>query len=186
MTCENCTLQVIQDMNGNTTTMVRDPSPDSTYYTCADIRLVAPDTMDEGDEGDDDPMTDPPPASNNGNMGTNTMGMNGGSMTGNMGTNLGAVPMMGDSTPAATPTTPTMTATDTTPSMAVGSLMPAMGMSNPNTGAPIMPGTPNTEESGGCSLSSLAARTPASPWPALAVAGMFASLAARRRSRRSR
>ncbi|MEO8178100.1 MAG: SCE4755 family polysaccharide monooxygenase-like protein [Deltaproteobacteria bacterium] len=187
MTCENCTLQVIQDMNGNTTTPVRDPSGDSTYYTCADIRLVAPGTMDEDDDGADDPMTDPPPAPDNGNTGTNTMGMNGGmgNGNGNMGTNLGTVPMMGDSTPA---TTPAMTGTGTTPSpsMGVGSLMPAMGMSNPSTDAPIMAGTPNSNESGGCSLISLGARTPQSPFAALAVAGMFAAFSARRRQRRAK
>ncbi len=42
--CESCTLQVIQVMNGNTTNAVMDPAPLSTYYTCADIRLVVPGT----------------------------------------------------------------------------------------------------------------------------------------------
>jgi MYXO-CTERM domain-containing protein len=51
MTCENCTLQVIQVMNGNTTTPVMDPAPASTYYSCADIRLVAPGTLNEGEGG---------------------------------------------------------------------------------------------------------------------------------------
>ena len=46
--CESCTLQVIQVMNGNTTTPVMDPAPMSTYYSCADIRLVAPGTPLEG------------------------------------------------------------------------------------------------------------------------------------------
>lgn len=49
MTCDNCTLQVIQVMNGNTTTPVTDPAPASTYYSCADIRLVAAGSTDEGD-----------------------------------------------------------------------------------------------------------------------------------------
>src|SRR5688572_19411245 len=49
--CESCTLQVIQVMNGITTTPVMDPAPLSTYYTCADIRLVAPGTPSEGISG---------------------------------------------------------------------------------------------------------------------------------------
>jgi MYXO-CTERM domain-containing protein len=51
MTCDNCTLQVIQVMNNNTTTPVMDPAPFSTYYTCADIRLVAAGTLDDEGEG---------------------------------------------------------------------------------------------------------------------------------------
>jgi MYXO-CTERM domain-containing protein len=39
--CENCTLQVIQVMQGGTEKAVLDPAPLSTYYTCADIRIVA-------------------------------------------------------------------------------------------------------------------------------------------------
>jgi hypothetical protein len=188
MTCENCTLQVIQDMNGNTTTPVKDPSPDSTYYSCADIRLVAPGTMgtDEVDDGTDDSMDTPAPATNGNTMGTNTMGTG----TGNMPTNLGTVPMMGDGTPATTPSMP-MTGTGTNgtpnPTTGVGSLMPAMmgtSTGNGSTGTPFMEGTPNvSNDSGGCSLTQLGARTPASPFAALAVAGMCASLAARRRQR---
>lgn len=41
VTCDNCTLQLIQVMNDDTETPVKDPSPYSTYYACADIRLVA-------------------------------------------------------------------------------------------------------------------------------------------------
>lgn len=49
--CENCTLQVIQDMNGNTTTPVADPAGDSTYYSCADIRIVPAGTLEAGGTG---------------------------------------------------------------------------------------------------------------------------------------
>jgi len=184
MTCENCTLQVIQDMNGNTTTPVKDPSPDPTYYSCADIRLVAPGTMgtDEVDDGTDDSMDTPAPMTNGNTMGTNTMG------TGNMPTNLGTVPMMGDGTTATPPAmTGTSTGTNSTPSptTGVGSLMPAMmgtNTGNTSTGAPFVAGTPNTSnDSGGCSLTQPGARPPPSPFAALAVGGMFASLAARRR-----
>jgi len=58
MTCEDCTLQVIQVMQGGTENPVMDPAPLSTYYTCADIRLVAAagstdgEDAQVGDEGD--------------------------------------------------------------------------------------------------------------------------------------
>lgn len=51
MTCENCTLQVIQAMHGDTENPVLDPAPLSTYYTCADIQLVAQGTLEEGETG---------------------------------------------------------------------------------------------------------------------------------------
>ena len=38
--CDTCTLQVIQAMNGNTTGDVGTPSPTSTYFQCADLKLV--------------------------------------------------------------------------------------------------------------------------------------------------
>jgi hypothetical protein len=46
--CENCTLQLIQVMDGETEEPVPDPVGRSTYYQCADIRIV-PDLPD--DEG---------------------------------------------------------------------------------------------------------------------------------------
>ena len=49
--CENCTLQVIQAMHGDTENPVLDPAPLSTYYACADIRLVPPGTLAEGESG---------------------------------------------------------------------------------------------------------------------------------------
>lgn len=42
--CDNCTLQVIEAMSGNTVDDVGTPSPTSTYFQCADITIVA----DEG------------------------------------------------------------------------------------------------------------------------------------------
>jgi MYXO-CTERM domain-containing protein len=51
MTCDNCTLQVVQVMNGITTAAVMDPAPLSTYYTCADIRLVPAGSLEAGEGG---------------------------------------------------------------------------------------------------------------------------------------
>lgn len=42
--CDNCTLQLIQMMDGNQADPVDDPINRSTYYTCADIKLVGADT----------------------------------------------------------------------------------------------------------------------------------------------
>jgi MYXO-CTERM domain-containing protein len=39
--CDNCTLQAIQAMSGNTVDAVGTPSPTSTYFQCADITIVA-------------------------------------------------------------------------------------------------------------------------------------------------
>jgi hypothetical protein len=198
MTCENCTLQVIQDMNGNTTTPVQDPAPDSTYYTCADIRLVPPGTMGT-DNGTDDGMDPPdgtPSDTDNGMMpgsmppaSDGSMGTNGAASGSNMGGNLGPVPMMGDSRGS---TTPGMTGSGMTgaanngTTTGVGSLMPGMNTGNGNTlqpsnGAPIMSGASESEESGGCSFSG---RTSTSPFAALAMAGMATALLARRRRQR--
>lgn len=49
MTCDNCTLQVIQAMHGDTVNPVLDPAPLSTYYTCADIRLVPKGSLGAGE-----------------------------------------------------------------------------------------------------------------------------------------
>jgi hypothetical protein len=49
--CENCTLQVIQAMHGDDINPVSDPAPLSTYYACADLRLVAPGTLPAGAGG---------------------------------------------------------------------------------------------------------------------------------------
>jgi MYXO-CTERM domain-containing protein len=57
--CDNCTLQVIQVMQGGTEKAVADPAPLSTYYSCADIQLVAaagaaPPVSDASDEASDE------------------------------------------------------------------------------------------------------------------------------------
>lgn len=195
MTCDNCTLQLIQAMNGDMTTPVKDPTNVSSYYACVDLQLVAPGTTgtDNGTDPGDDNAMDPttPPADNGMPMGTpppanngNGMGNNGAASGNNMGTNLGTVPMMGDNRGS---TTPTMTGTSTGmtnngTTTGVGSLMPSMtGNSNtlqPSNGTPIAAGASESDDSGGCSFSG---RAPASPFAALAMAGVATTLLARRR-----
>jgi hypothetical protein len=46
--CDNCTLQVIQVMNNDPVNEVMDPAPLSTYYACADIRIVPAGSMQNG------------------------------------------------------------------------------------------------------------------------------------------
>lgn len=50
VTCDNCTLQVVQVMEVDTETPAADPATASTYYTCADITLAAQGTV-LGDAG---------------------------------------------------------------------------------------------------------------------------------------
>jgi hypothetical protein len=58
--CSNCTLQLIQVMNGNTVDPVPDPTGHSTYYQCADIELLGPpeDTGTTPTDGDADTDSD--------------------------------------------------------------------------------------------------------------------------------
>ncbi len=65
--CTNCTLQLVQVMNGNTRDRVGDPTGFSTYYDCADLVLVrAGEGEGEGDpppggEGEGEGETSGPP-----------------------------------------------------------------------------------------------------------------------------
>lgn len=45
MTCENCTLQLVQAMEVDVNTPIADPAPISSYYSCVDLQLVAPGTL---------------------------------------------------------------------------------------------------------------------------------------------
>jgi hypothetical protein len=46
--CENCTLQVVQVMNGNTQDPVADTVGQSTYYQCADLQLTRDPSQPDG------------------------------------------------------------------------------------------------------------------------------------------
>jgi MYXO-CTERM domain-containing protein len=125
-----------------------------------------------------------PPANNGNGNGTPT-GTNGAASGNNMGTNLGTVPMMGDNRGSATPSAGSGTTgtTNNGTTTGVGMLMPGMNTGNgnalqPSNGAPIMSGASESDDSGGCSFGG---RTPASPFAALAMAGVATALLARRR-----
>ncbi len=66
--CDNCTLQIVQMMDGNTTDPVLDPVGRSSYYQCADLVLAGDPPDDTGPAGpgdtdtDTDTDTDPAPS----------------------------------------------------------------------------------------------------------------------------
>lgn len=49
--CDNCTLQLVQMMDGNTVDPVPDPAGRSSYYQCADLVLLAAEPTDGGNAG---------------------------------------------------------------------------------------------------------------------------------------
>jgi hypothetical protein len=164
MICNNCTLQLIQAMNGQQTTPVVDPSGVGTYYTCVDLDLVAPGTLDDPNGADPDDMgtddgMDGDPMPGQGMMGGAVQPTDSNNMVGGM---MGSTP--------GTPGTSNMN-----------------GMTGTSTGDGVMnPGYGSMAggSSGGCSLSPL--RTPAaSGGVALLLAGLASLLGIRRRSARA-
>jgi hypothetical protein len=148
MTCDNCTLQLVQAMNNDTTTPVLDPSPVSSYYTCVDLELVAPGTLDDpgedpGDEmgdGDGDGMGDDPAMTGSGTPGQGQGTMGGAvqptDMTGMVGTNTSTGNgMTGSGTTGST----TNSESDSSSGPYGSPSIPGMGMSSSGSG-------------GGCSL----------------------------------
>ncbi|MDP2339916.1 MAG: lytic polysaccharide monooxygenase [Deltaproteobacteria bacterium] len=62
--CDNCTLQLVQVMSGNTADTVDDPTGVATYFQCADLVLLAEGEGEpaEGEgEGEGEGEDDPPP-----------------------------------------------------------------------------------------------------------------------------
>ncbi|MEY2935968.1 MAG: hypothetical protein RL033_6717 [Pseudomonadota bacterium] len=187
-TCDNCTIQLIQAMNGDTTNPVADPTAISTYYTCVDVEIVAPGTLGDDDE---DPVgaaggSSMPGAAGSSSVGTGaagsgSTGVGGSSAAGGMtagGTNTSPLPlpMMGDNTGGTT--TPAGGMNTGTPTTAVGSLTPGMG----STSAPgAMSASESDSDSGGCALGMAGS---SSRWAAaLSLAGALTLLARRRRNR---
>jgi hypothetical protein len=169
MTCDNCTLQLIQAMNGQQTTPVVDPSGFGTYYTCVDLELVAPGTLGDGDPMDDPDDMEPgdgmdeDPVTGTGNMGQGTMGQ---------GTMGGAV----QPTDSTNMVGGMMGATQGTPN---GSDMDngSYGDGYTNSGTGMMTGS----SSGGCSIGA-PSRAP-SAGAALVILGLASALSARCRRR---
>jgi hypothetical protein len=181
-TCDNCTIQLIQAMNGDMTNPVADPTSISTYYACVDLEIVAPGTLgNPPDDGETDPTDEPAPMPMPAGMGgSNGMTAGSGMTAGNGMTAgmLGTVPMMGD-TMGGGSTTPAGMSTGN-PSTAVGGLMPGAAPA----AAPNLMNESESSESGGCALGVSALRASgSSAWAMFGLAGVLTLLVRRRRNR---
>ncbi len=92
--CENCTLQVVQAMHGDEVNPVPDPSGLSSYYSCADIRLVPVGSLEAG--GDDLGMGGSTMAGDSAGTGGDGMGGDGMGGSGMAGDGMGGDGMGGD------------------------------------------------------------------------------------------
>jgi MYXO-CTERM domain-containing protein len=180
MSCDNCTLQLIQAMHGDQTNPVTDPSGVNTYYQCIDLEIVPPGTLGEEPMGAAGSSSMPMGAAGSSSMpmmgaggsGSMTGGMNAGTSNTNplpvapMGDNMG-----GGASPAG------MTGSGNT-NMGVGMLTP--GSSTGSAATPAAMSASESSDSGGCALGAAGS---GSRWAALGLAGAVALLARRRRSR---
>jgi hypothetical protein len=156
MECDNCSLQLIQAMDGNMTDPVLDPvQRPSTYFQCADIRLV---------EGT--PAGGIPPA--------------------NPTDHIGNVPNPPAAAPAPTTSgTGMMAAMGTTAANTGSSNMSSSNMSARDTSVtPVMTDPESSDSSGGCSVSGARSSNGASALLALSTALVGLGLRSRRRSNR--
>ncbi len=182
MTCDNCTLQLIQAMHGDTTTPVADPASLSTYYTCVDLEIVPPGTLgEEGMEGEPTGAAGstsmPTGAAGSSSMpaGTGGASSTGGMASGNANTGTVPLPPMGDN----------MGNGSTPPGMSTGSSGPSTGVGalNPGSGSSSAPPAAMSASGGSDSGCALGVPGSASGWAAFGLAGALAVLARRRRSR---
>lgn len=155
MTCENCTIQLVQAMEVDQNTEIADPAPISSYYACADIQLVAPGTLG-GDPGEppsdgqpDDPGTpggDMPSDMPGGDMtGGDTGDMTGGDMPADMAggdtpsDTAGGMTGSGDNSASGSQSAGDMSGTPLIPAGS-GTPMDASGSTGTPTGAVAMNG----------------------------------------------
>lgn len=157
MTCDNCTLQLIQAMHGDQVNPVTNPAPLSTYYACIDLELVPPGTLGN-DDGDEDPMI---PGGGAGGSMDDPEGSDDDDMEGGSSMTLGTGdPVGGSSTPGMGSS---MDDVDNTP------------------GAPVPNGmSMGSGSSGGCNVGGASGQA----FALLGFAGLCAALSARRRARR--
>jgi hypothetical protein len=187
-TCDNCTLQLVQAMDGNMVDPVLDPSNISSYYSCVDIELVAPGTLGTDTPAPPDAPTTPEmpggeqPAGDDGAEGASDQAGN------SMDTPLiPTAPPTSDSaattgSPApATPATGGMVAMNDMLGGAQTPSLPGMGSSAPSS----LDGTANSSSSGGgCSLGSSGTGASSSAF-GLAAFGLTLALGLRQRSRKN-
>lgn len=190
VTCERCTLQLVQAMEVDQNTPIADPAPISSYYSCVDIELVAPGTLDGDSEepGESEPVN-PGMGGEGGAAGDDTMDeVDPGTMPG---------PEVGGDAPGAqpasgVPTMPAAAATSPAGAMPPASTVAPVAMNAATGAAPTgalpgvgvpeslpAPGDVNGESSsaGSCSLP---AGTQGNAALGLGVFGLFALLGLRR------
>jgi len=161
MTCDNCTLQLIQVMDGNTVDKVLNPvDRGGTYFQCADIRLVA------GTPAGGIAPTDP----------TDHLGQKG-----RPNTTPAAAPAPAANATGASGTmtqTPAAMGTTTTPSTS------SMGSTRDTSVMPVTMDAESSDSSGGCSVSGARSSNGASALFALSTALVGLGLRSRRRGKR--
>lgn len=172
MTCSNCTLQLVQAMNNNTTTPVPDPSSVSSYYTCVDIELVAPGTLGDDDSMDpddgmepDDGMQDEPTMTGSGTQGTMGGAVQPADMSGMVANNTGS-----DNTMAGPATMGSSTDDDPSSGPYGSPSIPGMGMTS-------------SGSAGGCSLGPVRAGSAHGSAFALSSLALALGVLGRRRAR---
>jgi hypothetical protein len=197
MTCDNCTLQLVQAMEVDQNTEIADPAPISSYYACADIQLVAPGSLggEPGEPPSDGDDTGTPGDMPSGDMPSGDMssGGAGGTQPGDM-TGSGDGDTSGSQSAGTMPGTPLIPAgtgapmdasgstgsTGTTPNGAVamngpvgapaGGVVPGAGVPQP---LPNL-GDPNAESgSSGCSLPAGGGSRGAVAWGLFSLFALF-------------
>lgn len=200
MTCSNCTLQLVQAMNGDMVNKVVDPSSISSYYACVDLELVAPGTLGDppSDPSDTPDTTETPPPAGENPAAEDTAATDPSAADDDTQGDEGASEVAGDSSEAPLiPTAPPPADTagtsgsaaptgtpDNSVAMNTGTMLGATGQtpSAPSTLPSGLETSPGSSSSGGCSL-----------WPSgsgrrsrnlgLAAFGLLAVLGLRHRSR---
>jgi hypothetical protein len=159
MTCDNCTLQLIQVMDGNTTDPVPDPVlRGGTYFQCADIVLAA-----------GTPAGGVPPAN----------------PTAHLGQEMGRLPAATDGTAATSASTGSSAAVGAGPSVAMttGTAAPVAAAAGTTTSVVPSMGTStaaDANDGGGCSLGGFSG---GSGWQTLGAFSALLIVGARRRRR---
>jgi MYXO-CTERM domain-containing protein len=172
MTCDNCTLQLIQAMNGDMVNPVADPTDVSTYYTCVDLEIVPPGTLGEEPTGAAGSSSMPGGAAGSSSMPAG--GSPNGMTAGTNNTNPIPLPAMGDNMGGGT--------TPAGMNTGYGNTSTGVGTLNPSTGSAAMSGS-ESSDSGGCAVAAPGFAGSSGRWAALGLAGAVALLARRRRNR---
>jgi hypothetical protein len=165
MTCTNCTLQLVQAMNGDMVNEVVDPSNISSYYACVDLELVAPGTLGDpapapsdapGAPAADAPAPTDPPAADEG---AQDDGAQNGAGSSEVASDSSETPLIPTAPPPSdtSATTGAVAPTDTSGNEVAMNTTGMLGTTGQTPSAPStlpsgLNGSPSSSSSGGCSL----------------------------------